>query len=69
MNRVQIIVSSVLCCALMAAPWVRAADQDALAVPASSDKRANYNFRDLAIAEAFDMLSQEGKVNIIVTRV
>ncbi len=68
MNRVQTIVTFVLGCSLMAAPWVSAADQAAAGAQTASEKRADYNFRDLAIAEAFDMLSREGRVNIIVSR-
>lgn len=74
MNRAQKLLFIALGFALMTAPLARAADSKtaaggtALPEQTAGAKRANYSFRATPIEEVFDMLSRQGKVNIIVTR-
>jgi type II secretory pathway component GspD/PulD (secretin) len=68
MKRVQMIVCFVLGCALMSAPLSPGADEKAAAQPASKDGRANYRFRAVSIEEAFAMLSEKDRINIILSK-
>jgi type II secretory pathway component GspD/PulD (secretin) len=69
MNRVQMIIFFVLAGALMAVPLLsRGAAPGAPAAQAQRDGRADYSFRDISIEEAFAMLSQKAKVNIILSK-
>lgn len=73
MNRVKMIVSFMLAAVLMAPPLSRGAEPGTAAGPSSAaqlpnDGRANYSFRAASIEETFAMLSEKGRVNIILTK-
>ena len=68
MNRLPMIVPFALACMLLAVPLSQGADQAAPVAQAAGAARANYSFRAASIEEAFALLAEKDRVNVILSR-